>query len=149
MSRTTSDLPFGSEFSPSQIELPAVLDLIKDHEGDVPALEAAILARYFSGHGGGREDAEGTYNRGKLANNCKLGLIAYKIVDRSANFTDFGKELYEVRADEKQLNPALARHILLNLNGMGLVQCIQDMTVAGEEVNLTTLRDGLAARGIH
>ena len=149
MSRTTSDLPFGSEFSPSQIELPVVLDLVKKHEGDVRGLEAAILKRYFSSHAEGREDAEGTYNRGKLANNCKLGLIAYKIIDRSTNFTAFGKELYKLRADEKKLYSTLAGHILLNLNGMGLVQGIQSMTVAGEEVNLSTLRDGLAARGIH
>lgn len=149
MSRATSDLPFGSEFSPSQIDLPVVLDLVKKYEGDARALEAAILARYFSGHAEGRMDAGGTYNRGKLANNCKLGLIAYKIIDRSAKFTAFGTELYELRADEKKLYPALARHILLNLSGMAMVQCIQDMTVAGEEVNLTTLRDGLGTRGIH
>jgi len=148
MSRATSDLPFGSEFSPSQIDLPVMLDLVKKHEGDARALEAAILARYFSAHAKGRKDAQGTYNRGKLATNCKLGLIAYKIIDRSAKFTPFGIDLYEFRQDEKKLYPALARHILLNLNGMGLVQCIQDMTVAGEEVSLTTLRDGLAARGI-
>jgi len=149
MSRATSDLPFGSEFSPSQIDLAVVLELVQKNEGDVAALEAAILKRYFSGHAKGREDAEGTYNRGKLANNCKLGMIAYKVIDRSVNFTPFGKELYELRGDEKKLYSALARHILLNLNGMGLVQCIQDMTVAGEEVNLTSLREGLAARGLH
>lgn len=146
--RTTSDLPFGSEFSPSQIELPVVLDLVREHEGDPRALEVAILKRYFSGHAEGRKDKEGAYNRGKLANNCKLGLIAYKIIDRSANFTAFGKDLYELRGDEQKLYGALARHILLNLNGMGLVQCIQDMTVAGDEVNLTTLREGLATRGL-
>lgn len=32
---------------------------------------------------------------------------------------------------------------------MALIQCIQDMTAAGEEVNLTTLRTGLAERGIY
>ena len=80
MSRATSDLPFGSEFSPSQIDLAVVLELVQKNEGDVAALEAAILKRYFSGHAKGREDAEGTYNRGKLANNCKLGMIAYKVI---------------------------------------------------------------------
>src|SRR5205814_3706569 len=57
--------------------------------------------------------------------------------------------LFDLRHDEAKLYTALARQILLTLNGMALVQCIQDMTVAGEEVSLTTLRDGLAARGIH
>lgn len=149
VSRAKSDIPFGSEFSPSQIDLPVILEIIKKHEGDVHALEGAILKRYFSKHAEGREDEEGKYNRGKLANNCKLGLIAYGVIDRSAKFTPFGKALYDLRSDEKELYHALARHILLHLNGMALVQCIQDMTVAGEEVNLTTLREGLAARGLH
>jgi site-specific DNA-methyltransferase (cytosine-N4-specific) len=149
MSRTTSDLPFGSEFSPSQIELPVLLAPVKENEGDSRALEKAILKRYFSAHAKDREDEAGrTYNRGKLATNCKLGLIGYKVIDRDANYTEFGRGLHELRGDDEKLYSALARHILLNLNGMALVQCIQDMTVAGEVVNLTTLRDGLAERGI-
>ena len=149
MSRTTSDLPFGSEFSPSQVDLPDLLGIVEANQGDPRALEAAILARYFSSHASGRTGEEATYNRGKLANNCKLGLIAYGIIDRTATLTEFGAKLHSLREDEPALYQELARHILLNLNGMLLVQCIQDMVAAGEEVNLTTLRDGLAARGIH
>jgi site-specific DNA-methyltransferase (cytosine-N4-specific) len=144
-----SDLPFGSEFSPSQIDLTPLLEIVARHQSDPRALEAEILRRYFSSHAEGRDGEEATYNRGKLANNCKLGLIAYGIIDRKANFTEFGQKLYEVRNDEGTLYHELARHILLNLNGMMLVQCIQDMTSAGEEVNLTTLREGLADRGVH
>jgi len=144
-----SDLPFGSEFSPSQIELPHLLDLIEANQGDPRALEADILASYFMKHGQAGEEKADNYNRGKLANNCKLGLIAYQIIDREAYFTSFGETLYAVRLDEPMLYDALAKHILLNLHGMNMVQCILDMTAAGEEVNLTTLRDGLAARGIH
>ncbi|MEM9358535.1 MAG: restriction endonuclease, partial [Pseudomonadota bacterium] len=44
---------------------------------------------------------------------------------------------------------ALAKHILLNLNGMTMVRCLQDMVAAGEAINLTTLREGLAERGVH
>jgi hypothetical protein len=147
--RQQSDLPFGSEFSPSQIELPALLEIVQAKAGDPRALEAAILERYFSEHAAGRMDPDSVYNRGKLANNCKLGLIAYGIIDRQATLTPFGQELFDLRHDEANLYTALARQILLTLNGMALVQCIQDMTIAGEEVSLTTLRDGLAARGIH
>jgi site-specific DNA-methyltransferase (cytosine-N4-specific) len=144
-----SDLPFGSEFSPSQIVLPELLEIIEASGGDWHALEAAILDRYFSSHAEGREGEEASYNRGKLANNCKLGLIAYGIIERSGSFTDFGRHLHGIREDEAALYRDLARHILLNLNGMLMVQCIQDMTSAGEEVNLTTLREGLASRGTH
>lgn len=144
-----SDLPFGSEFSPSQIVLPELLEIIEASGGDWHALEAAILERYFSGHAEGREGEEASYNRAKLANNCKLGLIAYGIIARSGSFTDFGRHLYDIRDDEAALYRELARHILLNLNGMLMVQCIQDMTSAGEDLNLTTLREGLESRGTH
>ena len=138
-----SDLPFGSEFSPSQIELPKVLEFAARHGGDWRAFEETIREAYFEEH------KTNAYNRAKLANNTKLGMIAYGIIDRDATLTPFGKGLYDLRNDEDALHDRLARHILLNLRGMTLVQCIRDMVAAGEQVNLTTLREGLAARGIH
>lgn len=138
-----SDLPFGSEFSPSQIELPAVLELADTHGGDWRAFENAVRTVYFEWH----ETSE--YNRRKLANNTKLGMIAYGIIDREASLTSFGRELLASKGDKATLYERLAKHILLNLQGMTLVRCIQDMIAAGERVNLTTLREGLAARGVH
>lgn len=139
-----SDLPFGSEFSPSQIELSELLDLAMAHAGDVKALQAAIQARFFATHGAGNAK-----NQATLAMNCRLGMKAYGVIDEDANPTDFGRKLHNIRNDESKLYESLARHILLNLKGMALVQCIRDMTAAGELVNLTTLRSGLAERGIH
>ena len=138
-----SDLPFGSEFSPSQIELPAALELANIHGGDWRAFESAVRAAYFEGH------RTSDYNRGKLANNTKLGMIAYGIIDREASPTPFGRELLSLKDDASALHERLARHILLNLHGMTLVRCIQDMVSAGERVTLTTLRESLAARGVH
>ena len=147
--RATSDLPFGSEFSPSQIELPALIEMIAAHEGDPRALTAAILTRYFAAHARGEEGKAADDNRGKLANNCKLGLIAYGIIERDAMLTELGRELHGLRGDEPALYRALARHILLNLNGLNFVQCIQDMQVSGEAVTLNRLREWLAERGIN
>ena len=76
-------------------------------------------------------------------------MIAYGIINRDATLTPFGEQLYKLRDDDDALHDRLAKHILLNLRGMTLVQCIRDMVAAGEQVNLTTLREGLAARGIH
>lgn len=150
MARATSDLPFGSEFSPSQINLPDLLEVVHAHQGDPHALEAAIKAQYFSGHAARAEGEDGgAYNRGKLANNCKLGMIAYGIIDRQASFMPFGQALYDLRGDETALYEELARHILLNLKGMTLVQCLQDMVAAGEEITLDTLRVALAERGVN
>lgn len=139
-----SDLPFGSEFSPSQIVLATLLDLAFIHEGDVAALESAIQNQFFSAHGRGSAK-----NQKILAMNCRLGMKAYGVIDHNARLTELGQRLYALRHSEQQLHEALARHILLNLRGMSLVQCIRDMTAAGEEINLTSLRRSLAARGIH
>lgn len=138
-----SDLPFGSEFSPSQIELPKVLAFAATYGGDWRAFEEAVRETYFEEH------KTNAYNRAKLANNTKLGMIAYGIINRDATLTPFGEQLYKLRDDDDALHDRLAKHILLNLRGMTLVQCIRDMVAAGEQVNLTTLREGLAARGIH
>ena len=138
-----SDLPFGSEFSPSQIELAHVLELAEREGGDWRAFEVTVRAAYFEEH------STSDYNRGKLANNTKLGMIAYGIIDRNATLTDFGCELIALKDDVPALYRHLAKHILLNLHGMTLVRCIQDMVAAGEVVSLTTLREGLAARGVH
>ena len=138
-----SDLPFGSEFSPSQIDLGDALGLADTYGGDWRAFEKAVRTAWFDGHPTSND------NRGKLANNTKLAMIAYAIIERDASLTDFGRELLAAGTDESELYSRLARHILLNLHGMTLVGCIRDMEAAGESVNLTTLREALGARGVH
>ena len=138
-----SDLPFGSEFSPSQINLPRVLELAAEHGGDWKAFEAAIKEEYFSGH------KTSDYNRKKLANNTKLGMIAYGLIGRDAKLTELGHKLYEQRKEESKLYEHFARHILLNRHGMTLIQCVLDIQVAGETVDLVKLREWLEERGIH
>ena len=58
-----SDLPFGSEFSPSQVELPHLLELADSLGGDWKAFEAAVHDRYFAAN------TTSEYKRRKLANN--------------------------------------------------------------------------------
>jgi len=138
-----SDLPFGSEFSPSQIELPILLEIAHDIGGDWKEFEQRVKETFFE-----YEDTS-EYNRGKLANNCKLGMIAYGIIDRDSNLTKFGSKLYNIKNDETKLYETLSRHILLNLHGINLVQCVLDMQISGESVTLIKLRSWLEERGIH
>lgn len=145
--RTESDLPFASEFSPSQVDLPALLRIAHAHPGDRKAMQAAILARFFSSHGGKGSDA--SKSQRTLAMNCRLGMDNYGLLDSDGALTVLGQTLYGLRTDKPALYGALAKHILLNLNGMRLIECIREMVGAGEEVNLTTLREGLAERGVH
>lgn len=139
-------LPFGSEFSPSQIDLARLLGLAAGHEGDVSGMQAAIRETFFAAHGGAGSGAAA--NRDTLAMNCRLGLRAYGIIDDAARLTGFGRDLLARRDDAAGLHDALAGHILRNLHGMALIQCVRDLTVAGETVDLTSLRAALARRGI-
>ena len=45
-----SDLPFGSEFSPAQIDLPVLLELAHRHGADWKAFEQAVRDRHFARH---------------------------------------------------------------------------------------------------
>jgi site-specific DNA-methyltransferase (cytosine-N4-specific) len=149
MADQQSDLPFGSEFSPSQTSLPELLEIVSRHTGNPRTLQAEILETYFAGHGAaGGDKATRDDNKGKLANNCKLGMIAYGLIDRNARFTEFGSKLFTLRKDEASLYTEFAKHILLNLRGMALVQCLLDMVAAGEEITLDTLRLALEERGL-
>lgn len=138
-----SDLPFGSEFSPSQIDLVCVLEIAEKHSGDWRALEDSIRREYFDSH------PTTEYNRRKLANNCKLGMIAYGVLTRDGSLTDFGKELLSLKNTPVKMYEFLARHILLNLKGLIVLQTVQDMHARGERVNLKKLREWLQERGIH
>jgi len=138
-----SDLPFGSEFSPAQIDLPSLLTFAHTCGGDWKAFEAAVRERYFEGYN------TNDYNRGKLANNTKLSMIAYGIIDRHAVLTDLGRALYALRHNESDLYRLFAQHILLRLHGLSLVRCVLDIQAAGETVDLIKLRKWLDERGIH
>jgi site-specific DNA-methyltransferase (cytosine-N4-specific) len=138
-----SDLPFGSEFSPSQINLSEVLDIAQKHSGDWRAIEDEIRKKYFDSH------ATSDYNRRKLANNCKLGMIAYGVLTREGALTEMGLELLALKAKPAKLYEQLARHILLALQGLPLLQTVQDIQSHGEEVSLNKLREWLSERGIH
>lgn len=138
-----SDLPFGSEFSPAQVELPVLLELASEHGTDWKAFEAAVRDRYFAGH----ETSD--YNRNKLANNTKLSLRAYGLIgEDDATLTEAGRTLHSLRHDEDALYRVFAQHILKNRQGMNFVQCILDMQAAGENINLNALRRGLEERNL-
>lgn len=138
-----SDLPFGSEFSPTQIRLLWLLELAQKYDGDWKQLEHSILNEYFSAN------KTTDKNKKKLANNVKLGMQAYGLLDKEGHLTDFGKELLSLQNNESEMYKRFTRHILLHLNGLNLVQCVLDIQSSGESVDLQKLRNWLHERGIH
>lgn len=143
MQRQRSDLPFGSEFSPSQIDLTRLLELAKQHAGNWKAFEEGIRKEYFE------KNQTSDINKGKLANNAKLSMIAYSLIDKDIHFTEIGQDLYTIKDEQAKLYEQFARHILLHLHGMTMVQCVQDIQTSGETIDLVKLREWLEQRGIH
>ena len=145
-----SDLPFGSEFSPQQIDLAVLLELAGRHGADWNGFEEAVRDRYFASHAASAPDSSTrAYNRGKLANNTKLSMRAYGLVgEEDTVLTEVGRRLFDLRHAPDVLHEAFARHILTHLRGMVFVQCILDMQSSGETINLNTLRRALGDLGI-
>lgn len=138
-----SDLPFGSEFSPAQIDLANLLELAHEHGPDWKAFENAVRERYFAAH------RTSDYNKSKLANNTKLSLRSYGLIgQRDTTLSEIGTALYAVRGDERLLYERFAHHVLIHCQGMNFVQCILDMHAAAEKINLNKLRGWLQERGI-
>lgn len=138
-----SDLPFGSEFSPAQIDLVVLLELAHQHGADWKAFEDAIRMRYFDAHKTSDD------NKAKLANNTKLSMRAYGLIsEKDASLTEIGKALFELNQEDAVLYETFARHILKNCQGVNFVQCLLDMQAAGENINLNKLRIWLEERGI-
>lgn len=89
-----SDLPFGSEFSPNQIDLPIILELIQQHQDNKDSFEWSVREAFF------RDNKTSDRNKQKLAMNLRLSLRAYQIIDDNMRFTDFGRSLYQLRLDD-------------------------------------------------
>jgi hypothetical protein len=139
-----SDLPFGSEFSPDQVSLPTLLEFAAKHAGNSRAFEDEVRQTYFSD-----VPERSDYNNRKLANNTKLSMQAYGLVDTDVHLTRTGTELYDLRDSPDALYRAFAKHILSNLYGLALIQCVEEMVGAGERVTLISLRVQMEARGVH
>lgn len=137
----TSTLPFGTQFSPNQIELPKLLQLVIDHEGDDTApLITAIMNTFFS--------TNATEQRQNMAGNCKNSLVAYGILKNGGgvHITALGRQLHEI-ADETEQCEILAKHILTNLNGMILIDVLRDMSRNGERISKESVVEALNSRG--
>lgn len=136
-----ADFPFGSEFSPSQLDLATVLDIAATTNG-IKALQDALQRTYFN------NPATSEGNRETLAYNASLGMRAYGVIDAEGNLTNLGHALHANRDDKASLYAAFAKHILNNHLGATLVQVLQDMHASGENITLVAIRRWLEERGI-
>jgi site-specific DNA-methyltransferase (cytosine-N4-specific) len=136
-----SDIAFGSEFSPEQVDLAVVLEMVVRHAGDRYALEREIEKRWFKA---GDERAKNTI----------LSLDAYKIIERDSpahyDLTAMGQHLADLCGDEAELIEEFAKHIILYVpGGLQVVEVIKDLSAGGQDAGMTQVRDELSRRGLH
>ncbi len=146
-----SDLPNSSQFSPTQTPLPQLLEIVKSFEPDRKRVSQEILKKFFP------DRASKTQWDWKLADNTVIAMSQYDLVNkpRSDNahvsLTDLGKSLVEKAKQGKyaELYDEFVRHILLNLRGLDVVTCIQDIVASGRKPTKALLVKELRSRGIY
>ena len=94
-----SNLPFGSQSSPVQIDLPVLLELAHQHGPAWKAFEQAVHDRYLANRNISDD------NKAKLANNTKLSMRAYDLVgEEDTTLTEVGEALHHLRHEEARLS---------------------------------------------
>ena len=78
--RSSQDIPSAQNFSPAEIELPTLLDLVKSHAGDVKALRGAVRVTFY----GSRPLPK--HGQGTVWGNVISGMVAYGIITPDGKF---------------------------------------------------------------
>lgn len=134
-------LPFGTQFTPEQADLRRLLQLAQEFDGKSNKDFVSEIAKEFFSEKGTPK---------KLAENTSIALKSYGLVSgrNSIQITETGKMLLSI-ADDEQLVKEFAKHILLNLNGLVLVETLRRMYISGDSmtkvsVNLNLIHQGFA-----
>jgi hypothetical protein len=130
-----SDLPSGANFSPNEVELAEVLEFAHAHGGNRKAVELEIQKKYYD-----PKPNTPAKQKPKLAYNVANGMEKYGVINNDGSLTPLGDELYKLRGNSAKLHEAFARHILVNLQGSVLLECVRDMRASGEKLDLVNIR---------
>ncbi len=74
-----SEIPFGAQFSPNQVDLSTLLAIIHDHAGNRDRITEAIRDQFFASHASRADDPK--TQRWKLADNTVLAMRAYELLE--------------------------------------------------------------------
>jgi hypothetical protein len=129
-------VPYTQQFSPKQTPLKHLLPILRQHEGNSGTLHVALASAFF------KEKADPD----KLAGNTLIALRAYGVLDGVA-LTDFGKQLIALQGHEDEAPRLIAKRILIDLGGMGIVETLREMKAARLPITLASLPGELRQRG--
>jgi len=141
-----SSFPNSSQFSPKQTPLPDLLLIVKENQPDRQLIKRAIRKRFFISS----PDPD-------IADNTIFAMSEYQILDKPkenisyAKLTPLGESLAEKAQfeDYSAMYEELARHILFNLHGLELMQCVDDLVERGTKLTKATIVKELTYRGFH
>src|SRR6266478_6594725 len=129
-------VPYTQQFAPEPTPLRRLLPIIRQNLGKCAALKKAIASAFF-------KDSK---TPDKMAGNTLILLRVYGVIDTKCEITEFGKRLIDAQ-DAKAAHELLAKHVLLNLDGIALVETLREMKSAGSKFRLVDVTEELAKRG--
>ena len=115
-----SRIPVGTQFSPDLIDLPAFVRMASTHSGDVDALRQAVIQPPVRVKPYGRPPTR------RMQGLPLEAAVQYGLLEEGTyTATPLAREMAEL--DEPDIYVVFARHILLNLGGLRLVEAAQEM----------------------
>lgn len=144
---TSERIPYGKQISPEQIDLPRLLELAHDNDGDRQAFELSIRHAFFDTR------KTSVKNRNTTAMNAFLAMRHYGLIEGGTSsvpfrLTETGQQLHALRGEPAKLLAAFARHILTNLHGLQVLEVIESMRARGQQPTVPGLATELLALGI-
>lgn len=136
-----SQIPVGTGFSPDLVSLPDYVRAVVLHSGDPEALEKAINAAPV--WIGKKLRTTRRTRRHPMEAGVQYGLLTPKTYEA----TDLARRLASLSESEEKLYRAFARHILMNLGGLRVVEAAQEMLLDGRKVTGDSLAQYLSDQG--
>lgn len=131
-------VPYSQQFTPEQTPLKRLLPVLRQNAGASGKLKRAIAGAFF------KEKA----SPAKLAGNTLISLKTYGIIDADGALTNFGEQLLALQDDLPRAYALIAKRLLVDMGGVGVVETLREMSGAGLKIELKSLPDELAHRGI-
>jgi site-specific DNA-methyltransferase (cytosine-N4-specific) len=136
MDRPILRLPYSQQFSPAQTPLNKLLAVLRSNAGK-PSLTRAIASAFFRAKAAPE----------KLAGNTVAALRSYDILDEDNRLAAFGTEILTYQGREQDAHRLLAKRLLLDFNGVALIETLREMEEGRHKIDLPSLTAELQQRG--
>ncbi|MGC2636429.1 MAG: restriction endonuclease [Acidobacteriaceae bacterium] len=125
-------LPFAGEFSPGQVDLRRLLEIVSASDTDGAFVEA-VRSEYFSASCAEYQGEARIKQQSIRAGNVLKGMRQYGIVARGDfALTAVGQELAELASDEDAMYRFFAAHIITKVRGSDVLSAVDNLLAKGE-----------------